>query len=180
MCYCSELLGWLLPCCWLQLHVHEFRGLQLSRGLAAHRRGYRTRTRLKWDYGDWANTSWDIFKYLAFAVWVQPFFHWLFITGSLMLPNPLYHDFCWNKWCSGFGIWNTVSDTVLLFKNVPENCVFICTWAAPDSEFDHSNRILCLKVGVLVYNVIKMSRLTIDHFLILWSLHSLFFAACRP
>jgi len=48
-----------------------------------------------------------------------------------------------------------------------------CTSAASESEFNHAKRILCLEVGVLVYSVrvIKMSRLTIDCVLILWSLH---------
>jgi len=45
-----------------------------------------------------------------------------------------------------------------------------CTSTASESEFDHANRILHLKVGASFYSikVIKMSRLTIDRFLILW------------
>jgi len=45
-----------------------------------------------------------------------------------------------------------------------------CIMAASESEFDHANRILRLKVGVLVLysvKIIKMSRLAINHFLIL-------------
>jgi len=48
-----------------------------------------------------------------------------------------------------------------------------CTSAASESGFDQANRILRLKVGVLIYTVSRLSKCQgyIDRFLILWSLH---------
>jgi len=48
-----------------------------------------------------------------------------------------------------------------------------CTTAASE-RFDHANRTLHLKVGVLVYTgsrLSKISRQTINRFIILWALH---------
>jgi len=49
-----------------------------------------------------------------------------------------------------------------------------CTWAVLESEFNHANRFRALKsrqASLYSVQVIEMSRLTIDRFLILWSRH---------
>ena len=45
-------------------------------------------------------------------------------------------------------------------KRAEEMCFYKpCTLAASESEFDHHvNRILCLKVGMLVYPVARLSK----------------------
>ena len=47
-----------------------------------------------------------------------------------------------------------------MVESAPEKCVFTnhVSSAAPESEFDHANRIPCQKVGVVVY---IMSRLSV-------------------
>ena len=47
-----------------------------------------------------------------------------------------------------------------MLENAPEKCVLepCSTSAASESELDHANRILHLKVGVLVYTVSGLSK----------------------
>jgi len=48
--------------------------------------------------------------------------------------------------------------SVRLLESAGEKCVFICISAASESEFDHANRIPCLKAGLLVYKVSRLSK----------------------
>ena len=73
------------------------------------------------------------------------------LAGSVLL-HCLFGAFA----CSGFGVWNSVPDTlsVFLLKSASKKCVFTNhTWTstASESEFAHTNRILHLEGGALVY-----------------------------
>jgi len=94
----------------------------------------------------------------------------------------------WWKVASVFVVAMPVTDSfaVPMLESVPQKVRSYkpCTSTASKSEFDHANRIPCLKVAVLVNKVSRlwtyMSSLSIDRSLILWSKQTAPFSFLRP
>jgi len=78
---------------------------------------------------------------------------------------------------SSFGVWGRVSDafSVPMLESAPEKCVFtnrVCRCCLKRSSIREETFMLeSRRASLHNVKVIKMSRLTIDRFFILWSLH---------